>query len=159
VEISHTLRRIDQIGFNKVPARVLGAGLLSVAARIANVDIQAIIDTGSERTIGNLALHDALYARRGSGAAPEVTAVYGATTDVVSGEIRRVPSIKLGSVSINHVTMVFGDFHIFEVWGMQAKPAVIIGMDVLGTVNAFGIDFRRSELYFENEEREPRFHR
>jgi predicted aspartyl protease len=159
VEISHTLRRIDQIGFNKVSARVLGGGLLSIDGRIANVDVQAIIDTGSERTIGNLALHDALYARRGSGAAPEVTDVYGATTDVVSGEIHGVPSIKLGSVSMNHVTMVFGDFHIFQVWGMQTKPAVIIGMDVLGTVNAFGIDYRRSELYFQSVEREPHFHR
>jgi NADPH:quinone reductase-like Zn-dependent oxidoreductase len=45
------------------------------------------------------------------------------------------------------VAIVYGDFHIFKVWEMVDKPAMIIGMDVLGTVPALGIDFERQDVY------------
>jgi hypothetical protein len=43
--------------------------------------------------------------------------------------------------------MVFGDFHIFKVWDLWQEPAMIIGMDVLGTVASLGIDFRNDAVY------------
>jgi hypothetical protein len=43
--------------------------------------------------------------------------------------------------------VVFGDFHIFKVWEMRARPAIIIGMDVLGTVAALHMDFRNRDVY------------
>ena len=48
---------------------------------------------------------------------------------------------------INDVKGVYGDFHIFKVWDMQDKPAMIIGMDVLGTVASLGIDFKNQVIY------------
>jgi hypothetical protein len=79
-----------------------------------------------------------------------MTDVYGATIDVEKGELHLAPTIALGPVRIARVDVVFGDFHIFEVWGMQSLPAIIIGMDVLGTADSLGIDFRRSEVYLES---------
>jgi hypothetical protein len=139
---------------DRVPARLLDGGLMSVEARLRGLRVQAIIDTGSERTIGNPALRDALYARRLANPKVKATDVYGATAAVKPGEMEIVPTINLGSVKISGVTVVFGDFHIFEVWGLQTRPAIIIGMDVLGTVNSLGIDFRRSELYLESAQRD-----
>jgi predicted aspartyl protease len=150
VVISRSLAGSDRVGFDTVPAKVLSDGLITVQGRIGDVRVQAIIDTGSERSIGNPALHAALYAQRRAGAISSVTDVYGATTDVATGEMELVPTISLGTVNISNVTVVFGDFHIFEVWGMEDRPAVIIGMDVLGTVNSLGIDFRRSQIYFDS---------
>jgi hypothetical protein len=49
---------------------------------------------------------------------------------------------------INDVQVVYGDFHIFKVWGMEDKPAIIVGMDVLGTVGSLGIDFKNQDIYF-----------
>jgi hypothetical protein len=62
-------------------------------------------------------------------------------------------------VNLSKVTVVFGDFHIFQVWNLVNHPAVIIGMDVLGTADSLGIDYRRSEIYFETVERarDPNF--
>jgi len=136
-------------GFSRVAGQRLEGGLLIVPARIGGIRVQAIIDTGSERTIGNIALRDALKGWRRGAPLREVTQVYGATIDVAAGEMEVAPTIDLGSVRITDVTVVYGDFHIFEVWGIRSRPAVIIGMDVLGTVSALGIDFRRSELYLE----------
>jgi hypothetical protein len=72
--------------------------------------------------------------------------VYGATKQVGTGRLQLAPDIDLGALKIGGVALVFGDFHIFKVWGMTDRPAMVLGMDVLGTVNAFAIDFRHPEL-------------
>jgi predicted aspartyl protease len=149
VTISRSRAAGTPAGFSRVAGQRLEGGLLTVTAHIGGIRVQAIIDTGSERTIGNIALRDALKGWRRGAPLREVTQVYGATIDVAAGEMEVAPTIDLGSVRITDVIVVYGDFHIFEVWGMRSRPAVIIGMDVLGTVNALGIDFRRSELYLE----------
>jgi predicted aspartyl protease len=64
VVISHSRGAYSPAGFDTIPARRLPGGLIATDARIAGVRVQAIIDTGSERTIGNSALRSALYARR-----------------------------------------------------------------------------------------------
>jgi predicted aspartyl protease len=158
VVISRSLRASDRIGFDKVPAKLLGDGLMAVQGRVGGVGVTAIIDTGSERSLGNAALREALYAKRDNSSSI-LTDVYGATADIASGEIHLVPTISLGPVNLSKVTVVFGNFHIFNVWGLVDHPAVIIGMDVLGTVDSLGIDYRRAEIYFETVEsaRDPNF--
>jgi predicted aspartyl protease len=137
-------------GYDRVPARLLDGGLLVVSARVGAVRVDAVIDTGSERSIGNNALRDALAWRRRKGEVATMTEVYGATKDVASGQMEIAPTIDFGRVKIANVTLVYGDFHIFQVWGMESRPAIIIGMDVLGTVNALSIDFQRAELYVDS---------
>lgn len=158
VVISRSVPASDRVGYEKVPARVLGDGLMAVDGRINGIPVRAIIDTGSERSLGNIALREALEGQR-NGMKSKFTDVYGATTDIAAGEVRRVPTITLGPVNISEASVVFGDFHIFDVWGMNDRPAVIIGMDVLGTATSLGIDFRRSEVYFGAVERsrDPNF--
>ncbi len=138
--------------FLRVPAKRLDGGLFTVTARIGGVKVVAVIDTGSERTLGNLALRDALLAKRSRNAQAKATTVYGATTDISAGEMALAPPISLGNVTIDSVTVVYGGFHIFDVWNLAVQPAVIIGMDVLGTVRALAIDFARSEIYFKSIE-------
>jgi predicted aspartyl protease len=141
--------------FYRVPAKRLSGGLFSVPVRIGGVKATAIIDTGSQRTLGNVALRDALNAKHPD-LVSHLTDVYGATTDVSSGEMLLTPAISMGDVTMANVTVVYGDFHIFEVWDLQAQPAIIIGMDVLGTSRAFVIDFARSEVYFKGFHEGPR---
>jgi Aspartyl protease len=125
----------------------LSSGLVTLDARIGGVPVRAVIDTGAERTLGNTALRDALKDRRDRGSLAEVTSVYGATQHVEAGEIRRVPPIVMESLHIDDVRVVFGDFHIFHVWGLHEKPAVVIGMDVLGTMASLSIDFKNQNIY------------
>jgi predicted aspartyl protease len=125
-------------------------GLMVLTVQVGSVRALAVIDTGSERTLGNLALRDALNARRRPGTVAQVTSVYGATSQVEAGEIWRAPTIVIDSLRINDVKVVYGNFHIFKVWDMQDKPAMIIGMDVLGTVGSLGIDFKNQLIYLTN---------
>jgi hypothetical protein len=41
---------------------------------------------------------------------------------------------------------MFSDLHIFEYWQLNSRPALIIGMDVLGALDTLIIDYRRKEL-------------
>jgi predicted aspartyl protease len=131
----------------KVHAVRLTHGLITLETRVGGVRVQAVIDTGSERTLGNLALRDALRMPGRRGAVVQVTSVYGATEKIEAGEIRIAPTIAIESLRVTDVAIVYGDFHIFKVWGMVDKPAMIIGMDVLGTVPVLGIDFEKQDVY------------
>jgi len=132
----------------KIHAVRLTRGLITLESQVGKVRTLAVIDTGSERTLGNLALRDALKLRNRTGAEALVTSVYGATEQVERGELWIAPTIAIDSMRINDVQVVYGDFHIFKVWGMEDKPAIIVGMDVLGTVGSLGIDFKNQDIYF-----------
>ena len=132
----------------KIHATRVTHGLMTLSMQIGGVRGLAVIDTGSERTLGNLALRDALKLRTRTGAVALVTSVYGATEQVERGEIWRAPTILIDTMRINDVQVVYGDFHIFKVWEMENTPAMIVGMDILGTVASLGIDFKNADVYF-----------
>ena len=101
------------------------------------------MDTGGQITLGNRALQDELRA-----AARSQTEVLGTTEAISLGDTSNVPDIRFDNVTIRGVHVTFGDFHIFDVWGLTEEPALIIGMDVLGAMGAFMIDFRLAEIHF-----------
>jgi predicted aspartyl protease len=137
-------------GFTQVWATRLNDGLLSVPGHVGNVPVQAIIDTGSQHTLGNLALYRELFEHeRGKGEYVDEN-VYGATQQVGAGKLQMAPLIDLGAVKIGGVALVFGDFHIFKTWGLTSEPTIILGMDVLGTVKTLAIDFRYGEIGIES---------
>ena len=132
----------------KIHAKQVTHGLMTLSMQVGGVRGLAVIDTGSERTLGNPALRDALKLRTRTGTEALVTSVYGATEQVERGEIWRAPTIVIDTMRINDVQVVYGDFHIFKVWEMQDTPAMIVGMDILGTVSSLGIDFKNADVYF-----------
>ncbi len=52
----------------------------------------------------------------------------------------------MGSVAITNMRVVFGDFEVFQMWEVNDEPAIVLGMDVLGTTSAMMLDFTRKEL-------------
>jgi len=52
----------------------------------------------------------------------------------------------LGSIQIQGARICYGDMHIFEHWHLIREPALLIGMDALGLLDVFIIDYRRHEL-------------
>ena len=118
-------------------------GLLMIAARVGGVRVHAIIDTGGQTTIGNEAMRRALVRRRAQGTRSEVTDVTSATQN---GETFQSPDIEVGAIEIQGARITYGDMHIFEHWHLTKEPALLIGMDALGLLDVFIIDYRRHEL-------------
>lgn len=148
VVLGRALNPSVRFSYSRVHTQVVDGGLMTAVAYVGDIRVLAIIDTGSERTLGNPALKKALGVRPSDlGHLEPVTAVYGATKQVESGQIVASPVISIGPLRVQGVDLIYGDFHIFKLWKLEQTPAIILGMDVLGTVNALGFDFRHHALY------------
>jgi hypothetical protein len=132
-------------GFYTVPFRLVGGQLIVIDAMVGSVHTHAVVDTGGQSTIGNLALRDALNERNLSyHGRPD--RIIGATLDEQRGELIAAPAISLGPILIRDSGVTFADLYIFKHWKMLNEPALMIGMDALGTLDTLIIDYRRKEL-------------
>jgi len=131
--------------FSTVPFQIVGGLLMVVHARIGNVPVKAIIDTGGQATLGNVALREALQRRyRERQVKPDE--ITGATLDVQHGDRMSAPPISLGFLTLRGVNITIGDMYIFQHWHMTEEPTILIGMDLLGLVDVLIIDYRLHEL-------------
>jgi aspartyl protease len=109
------------------------------------VKAKAVIDTGAERTLGNLALQNALNRNKKK---REVVAavVHGATADIADGDVQTVKEATIGDLTLTNLEVIFADFHVFKLWELDQQPAMLIGMDMLGVLERLIIDYRRNEV-------------
>ena len=143
ISIAHSRGVRAQPGFISVPLEHSSTGLLVVRALVGGVPVHAIIDTGGQSTIGNEAMRQALVRRRAKGLPSEVIDV---TTTSQNGVAFPSPPIDFGSVQIQGARITYGDMHIFEHWHLTHEPALLVGMDALGLLDVFVIDYRLREL-------------
>ncbi len=134
--------------WERARARLEFGGLVVVDARVGNIKTAAIIDTGAERSLGNPALLRALRERRKIAPEPTRTQVYAATSHAVFGDLVKTPQIRVAGVEIGSLQVVYGDFEVFRIWGVEDEPAIVLGIDVLGSTDAMMIDYRKSEVRF-----------
>ena len=139
-----------------VRATLKHRGLLLIPGRVGRVPVKAIVDTGAERSLGNEALFAKLTDRARSPSLAGIADVVGATAQVVQGKRMLAPVIDLGGgARIGALTVTFGDFHVFKVWELLDAPALVLGMDVLGTLSEFSVDYPRREFQVRVDRRRP----
>ena len=149
IQRSHSERAA--VGFRTIPFQLILGNLLAVEATVGGIRTKAIIDTGGQVTIANLALRQALE-RRWSPLNSQPDTIIGVTTDIQEGNAARTPPLRMvaldqgGVVEIRYKEVTFGDMHIFEHWHLTREPAMLIGMDALGLLDTLIIDYRRHEL-------------
>jgi predicted aspartyl protease len=139
-------RRFDHGSRVVIKASLKHRGLVSVPGSVGRVRVKAIVDTGAERSLGNEALRRALELRRKKPIDGTVTSVVGATAQVSEGRSFSSPTVNIGGIRIENLIVTYGDFHVFRVWSLLEEPALVIGMDLLGTLPEFTIDYPQREL-------------
>lgn len=145
VEIARSRREKAAVGFSVVPVELGRGRLLTTEVRIGNVRTKAIIDTGAQTTIGNIALQELLRRRAREGKLHDIV---GVTLDVIQGESLPTPPVVIGEdMVVRGLHVTFTDMFIFEHWKLTKEPALLIGMDVLGLLDALVIDYRMRELH------------
>ena len=128
------------VHFKYVPERGM-----RVPVQVGAVKAIGLIDTGAQVTVGNLALREALARRRGQRDQYD-DVVIGITEDIQTAAMVRIPSITAGQMIVRNAPVRFTDLHIFDHWKLTSQPALLIGMDVLGTLDTLVIDYARGEL-------------
>lgn len=136
-------------GWTTVRGDIRFGHLVVLQGRIRAVAVNVLVDTGSDSTLANVALRDALRARARS--QPDSLAyarAYSAGEPIVLNDAVALPELRLGGVTVNDLVAYVGDFHIFDLWQMQDEPTLLIGMDVLRRTRAIAIDYQRGLVQF-----------
>lgn len=124
----------------------LKQGHLIVASATANrVPLMAVLDTGSEITMGNAALRSRLAARGRLGP-PERIAMKSVTGEVLVGEAFHLRKVTIGDVELHDLVILFTSAPIFHRLGLDGRPALLLGMNALSAFDQVSIDFVRKQL-------------
>ena len=126
--------------------RFVSQRLLLVQCRINGISTAAVIDTGTGHTLGNEALLAALTHAYPAATASAKEGGVDVTDTAQQGIERRIPTLQFGTADINNLRVIFADYGVFKAWGLEGKPALLLGMDVLGSLAYFSIDYQRAEL-------------
>jgi predicted aspartyl protease len=134
-------------GWAAVRGQLRFGHLVVIRGRVGGVGVHMFIDTGSDSSLANTALRDALSARVRRGPAQR-TVAYTVGETVVLDRAMVIPRLYLGNIEVNNVFTYIGDFHIFKLWEFNDEPALLIGMDVLSQTRGIAIDYERAIVYF-----------
>lgn len=123
--------------------------LTVVDCRVAGARALAFIDSGGGVSIGNMALSRAIATRRRRTTDDVRPAqLLTASGELTVGQFRIAPSLTLGDVRVTDLPMAFADLHIFDVWGMNDKPAILLGVDVLRMFARVELDYGARRVIF-----------
>lgn len=139
-----------QLGGNRgyeivVKARERLGQLIITTARLDGVDVQVIVDTGAQGSVGNLALLERLR-RNKELAAVEMTDVNGIT---LAGVVRVARELELGRANVQNFPILFADSRPFHALGLADRPALILGMSELKLFRRVAIDFKTRRVLFD----------
>lgn len=140
VVIRRSRGELDKAGFITLPLRQLRDHLLALDVMVGAAHAKAIIDTGAQVSIGNTALRETLLRRHAQDM--RTAEIEGVTLEVAHGDMMRAPPISVGGLKFSGVSITYGDMYIFDRWKLNDQPTLVLGMDVLGTVDELIIDYR-----------------
>ena len=139
-----------------VPAQYRSGQLVIFDADVAGIPVRAFLDSGAQITCGNEALRDALvaadpaYAQRLA-----ATELISATGQTSVASLAPLPRLRLGGIGLNSIRAAFAPLHIFNLWGLNGRPAMLVGIDVLRNFDSVTLDFGRREVTFIRTRRRP----
>ncbi len=149
LEISPSRRETSSPNRVVVPARRRSGQLTMVDADMSGAPLTAMIDSGSQVSIGNAALRQ-LLGRADAGhqhvEPVELTSLVG---EKFQGEMGYLPFLRLGGLTLGNVPVVFADASIFRLWDLSTLPSIILGVDLLAQFDAVALDFGRSTVRFD----------
>lgn len=130
-----------------VRARSRNGRLIFTQAKIDGKKVSVIVDTGSEVTIANMAMHKMLT-KRGYSLLPDTVIIESVTGEQMSAGVTRVPEIELGGVQLKDLSIAFADAHIFRQLDLEKKPALLLGMNAMKAFDRISIDFAAKKVRF-----------
>tara|TARA_R110001606_G_scaffold30498_7_gene94365 strand:+ start:1329 stop:2303 length:975 start_codon:yes stop_codon:yes gene_type:complete len=129
-----------------VTAKRRSGQLIFTDATISGIKVNVIIDTGAQISIGNKALQKKLRKRaKELGDDNLLIAVTGETLGVEFGRLRE---FRIGRARFASLLVAFADVPPFERFGLDNKPTLLMGMDLLRKFDQVAIDFPKRKIHF-----------
>lgn len=134
-------------GMIVVKGRLQKGQLILTEVKVGNQKVEAVVDTGSEITIGNRALRDKLALKR-AGVFSKIK-VYGVTGHEMEIDFLLVKEMKLGPILLRNVPIAFADIPPFDVFGLDDKPSLLLGTDLMENFRRVSLDFKDRKVRFQ----------
>lgn len=121
--------------------------LIITNAEIEGHPIAVIIDTGSESSVGNAALRELAEHRIAHGTIQRIT-LLSVTGREIPGEYTAIGRVTIGDVAIANLPLVFADVQTFRQFGLERRPAILLGMETLRLFDKITLDFLHKKIGF-----------
>lgn len=128
-----------------VNARRRSGQLIMTNALVDGVHTDIVIDTGSDSSIGNMALRNALTRRRQA----QQTVLYSVTGQQLSADLIMASTIEVSGLQLHNTFLAFADSPAFDRLGLVKRPAMLLGMAQLRMFQRIAIDFAKRRILFD----------
>jgi predicted aspartyl protease len=153
VEIYEDAAAVSMKGWLSVPARIRFGSMVLIEGEIMGVHVNVLIDTGSDISLANENFRVALLDVGARSIEYRNGHAYTAGRPIVLAQRVWTPRLFLGRTVVESVNAYIGDFHIFDLWGLQDEPTLLIGMDVLARAREMAIDYEKGVVHFRKQPR------
>jgi predicted aspartyl protease len=121
-------------------------GRLMITEATANGrPLTVVVDTGSQVSIGNLALRRELLGAKALHGSEQVT-LESVTGDKIPGDYMFVSELDVGGIGLKDLAIVFADAHTFKQLKLDKKPALLLGMNAMRAFKKVSIDFASRKI-------------
>ena len=122
--------------------------LILTEVRVGKLNVYALIDTGSDMTIGNYALLEKVAGSRHppTQVAIVLNSVTGRSANATS---ILLPRIEIGGLRISDLPVAFADVAPFALFGLADRPALLLGTDALKGLKRMSLDFHHYRVRFQ----------
>ena len=153
VQIYEHAAPMSMEGWLSVPARMRFGSLLMVQGKIMDVRVNVLLDTGSDISLANERFREALLSVGARSIEYRNGHAFTAGRPIVLARRVWTPRLFLGRTVVENVNAYIGNFHIFDLWGLQDEPTLLIGMDVLARAREMAIDYENGVVHFRKQPR------
>lgn len=130
-----------------VTARRRKGQLILTQASLDGTNTYAVIDTGSEISMGNSAML-ARFTRGRRKPALQPIEMLSVTGKTFIAQLALVPEMRIGGIVLQNVQIAFTDAPPFELFGLSDRPALLLGTDLLKSFRRVSLDFRHRKVRF-----------
>lgn len=130
-----------------VTARRRNGQLIITQVRADGLPLYAVIDSGSEITLGNMALSERLFSRKQI-TDPQTITMVSVTGETLTANLGILPELRIGSLILRGLPIAFADAGPFRLFGLADRPALLLGSDVLKVFRRVALDFGNRRVRF-----------
>lgn len=130
-----------------VTARRRRGQLILTQVRADNLSLYAVIDSGSEITLGNMALARRLFGRK-LVTNPQKITLQSVTGEDLIADLAILPELRVGTLILRGLPIAFADAGPFALFGLATTPALMLGADVLQVFRRVALDFGNRRVRF-----------
>ena len=130
-----------------VEARRRKGQLILLDSDANGMTVNIILDTGTHLSVGNLTLMNKLIRKKRAPPLKNISAI-SVTGGTLTGQLGQLSRVRIGSIYLQNLPVMFTDALPFEQLGLHDKPALLLGVQALKLFDRVAIDFGRGKIDF-----------